>query len=456
MSSLFALLGLGSAGLQAQHAGAAVATNNAANVNTRGYSRQRIDLRENLAAPLVGGVSTGTPQRMASDLLESRARAAYGDAGRSGARAPALLDLEAAMGGATSVDVGLGELWAGLQRVAAMPTDSVVRDAAIAAARSLADGIRERAEAVAKARDDADARVRESVDRASELARQIAESNRQLRASGGDPAAADRRDVAAADLAALVGGEGHLDANGEMRWVLPDGGVLIDGDRASSLEATRDPTTGFHKVELVSSGGQRRDVTSTLDGGSIGGDLAFRDVDAAATATDLDQFAYDLTTVMNAAHRNGAGLDGVGGRDLFVGQAAVAGAASRMTVDPAIVADSRKLGAGTVGAGPGDNRGALGLLALRDQRVAGGGTRTLGDAAIDLTARVGREAAAAGAQQARDGEVADHVAGLRDAVSGVDLDEELSTMVQFQHASEAMTRFLSTVDSMLGDLLQRL
>jgi len=49
-------------------------------------------------------------------------------------------------------------------------------------------------------------------------------------ASGDDPVMRDRRDVAAQDLAALVGGDGRIDADGQMRWVLPDGGVLVDGD----------------------------------------------------------------------------------------------------------------------------------------------------------------------------------------------------------------------------------
>lgn len=455
MADLFALLELGAAGLAAQHTGVAVAGNNTANVNTPGYSRQRVDLRAQLGVPLVGGVSSGPPRRVESELLASRERVARGASGRSGALEPALVDLEAGLVAAgPAIDEHLSRLWVGLERVAAMPTDSLVRDAAIAAARNLADALRSRSEAVAKARSEADARIRNLTDQAGVLAKEIAAANTAVRITG-DPVQRDRRDLAATKLAELIGGEGRIDPDGQMRWILPSGAVVVDGDRAAELTTTPDPVTGFRKVELVDAGG-RHDLTASLDGGALAGELQFRDGDAATTASQLDQLAFDLVTNVNAIHRAGVGLDGVGGRDLFVPLGGAAGAAAQIAIDPALLADSTRLASGGGGAGPSDNAGVLKLLALRDNKVATGGTQTLGEAAIDIIGTVGRQAAGAHAATARDSQISEHLAGLRDALSGVDLDEELAKMVQFQHASEAMTRFVTTIDGMLGDLLNRL
>ncbi|HVV85929.1 MAG TPA: flagellar hook-associated protein FlgK [Kofleriaceae bacterium] len=457
VSNLLSLLDLGAAGIAAQNAGVAVAGNNTANVNTRGYSRQRVDLHAGLAAPLVGGVRSGSAQRYQSNLLSARERISRGSSGHSGARASALLDLQSAVVGGGGIEDSIASLWAGLQRVSSMPTDSMVRQAAINAASDLAEGIAERAAAVAQARADADARIRDAAEQATALAQQIADANKAIGTGGGggDPVAEDNRDEAARQLSDLVGGEGRIDADGQMRWVLPDGGVLVDGDQASTLQATPDAATGFNKVELVT-GNQRRDVTASLDSGSIGGDLSFRDGDARQSADQLDQLAFDFTRAVNAVHSANAGEDGVAGRNLFVAQAGVAGAASRMAVDPALLADPTRLAVAAPGAGIGDNQGVNALLALSDQKVASGGTRTLGDAAIAIGNDLGHAASEAKSASARDGEVADHLASLRDSLSGVDIDEEMSKMVQFQHASEAMTRFVSTVDGMLGDLLDRL
>jgi flagellar hook-associated protein 1 len=90
MSDLMSLLHLGAAGLAAQNAGVSIATNNVANVNTRGYSRQRVDLESLLGAPLVGGVRSGDPQRMADRLLAGRMHTAAGSLAMSQAFADAL------------------------------------------------------------------------------------------------------------------------------------------------------------------------------------------------------------------------------------------------------------------------------------------------------------------------------------------------------------------------------
>ena len=56
MSNLLSLLGLGASGIAAQNAGVSVAANNVANVNTEGYSRERVDLR---AEPMTNRVLPG-------------------------------------------------------------------------------------------------------------------------------------------------------------------------------------------------------------------------------------------------------------------------------------------------------------------------------------------------------------------------------------------------------------
>jgi flagellar hook-associated protein 1 FlgK len=230
MSSLLSLLGLGAAGLSAQHAGVAVASNNAANVNSPGYSRQRLDLRAEIGPPTLGGVRTGRPERWHDELLSRRERES--DAGRAQAQAfaPAMLDLEARLdGGGPPLDRRLATLWAGLERVAAMPSDSLVRAAAIAAAADLAAGFRERAEAVAAARAEADTRIRDQATAVTTAAAELAELNRQ-HAISPDPVIADRRDQAGRKLAELVGGTGsHRRRRPRPLDPAPTAAVLVDG-----------------------------------------------------------------------------------------------------------------------------------------------------------------------------------------------------------------------------------
>ena len=94
MSDLLSLLSLGSNAIQAQNSGLAIATNNVANVNTRGYSRQRVDLNALMGAPLVGGVVAGSPERLQDNLLAGRLRTAGGSLSMSTAFHEAVLDIE--------------------------------------------------------------------------------------------------------------------------------------------------------------------------------------------------------------------------------------------------------------------------------------------------------------------------------------------------------------------------
>jgi flagellar hook-associated protein FlgK len=126
-----------------------------------------------------------------------------------------------------------------------------------------------------------------------------------------------------------------------------------------------------------------------------------------------------------------------------------------MAVDPALLADHGVLATAALGAGPGSTGGAQALAALADAPLAGGGTRRVADEAIDLFAGVGRAAAQAAETLELEGVQLDTLRGLRDALSGVSPEEELVKLTQFQRAHEAATRFVATVDEMLGDLIAR-
>jgi flagellar hook-associated protein 1 FlgK len=455
MSDLLSLLSLGSAAIAAQNTGIAVATNNVANANTEGYSRQRVDLESLEAAPLIGGVRSGTPDRLQNNLLSRQIQTAAGSLAMSQAFADALAELESGVsGGGATIDEQIGSLFASVGQASAGPTDSASRDAVIAAARALVGGIQRRAVNIAEARKAADARIRDGATTATSLAKQLAAANTAI-ARSGDPALRDHRDQMAKQLTGLVGGQARIDRDGQMRFVLEGGAVLVDGGHAAALAATPAAPSGFAKVEVVD-GAARRDITASFGGGSIGAGIKFRDNTAAQTAGKLDQVAFDLATSVNNVHTANAGLDGVTGRPLFTPITQVAGAAAAITIDPAIAADSRLLALAAPGAGPGDNRGALELFGLGTQAVASGGTRTLGDAALDVVSDVALLGADAKGEVTRDGLVADHLAGLRDSLAGVDTQEELTNLARFEHASTAMAKFITTIDGMLGSLIDRL
>jgi flagellar hook-associated protein 1 FlgK len=453
MSDLFSLLSLGSAGIAAQNTGISVASNNVANANTEGYSRQRVDLEALRGSPLVGGVRSGSPDRLADNLLGGRIRLASSSLSMSKTYAMALDDLQNRMTAGGSLGEQVAEMFASYGQAAATPTDPIARANVVESMQQLVEGLHRRAAELASMRQEFNQSIREKVNKAAELADRLAQANLAVSKTN-DPAMKDQRDLVAKQLSELVGGTARIDADGQMRYVLEGGAVLVDGKHAAKLEAGTDPVTGDTTISVVD-GASKRDVTTSVSGGSVGALVGARDGALAKAQTDLDQFAFDLATSSNATHRAHAGLDGVSGRDVFVQPTGVAGAAAAFAIDPGIEADPDTLALGAAGGGPGSNAGALAMFQNASKNLASGGT-TLGDAALGFTSRIGRAAASANADVMRDQLVSENLASLQDSLSGVDLQEEMTNLSRFEHASSAMAKFVSTVDTLLGDIIDRL
>jgi flagellar hook-associated protein 1 FlgK len=45
---------------------------------------------------------------------------------------------------------------------------------------------------------------------------------------------------------------------------------------------------------------------------------------------------------------------------------------------------------------------------------------------------------------------------MRDSISGVNIDEELSNMIKFQHGYAAAARFIATFNTMLDTIINRM
>ena len=104
--------------------------------------------------------------------------------------------------------------------------------------------------------------------------------------------------------------------------------------------------------------------------------------------------------------------------------------------------------------GVSDNRNALALARLQTDRVLADGKTTLFDAYAQLVESVGSRTNEARIQQeAAEGLLAQSV-GLREAVSGVNLDEEAANLIKFEHAYNASARVISVARDIFNVLFQ--
>ncbi|WP_028484822.1 flagellar hook-associated protein FlgK [Thioalkalivibrio sp. ALE17] len=101
---------------------------------------------------------------------------------------------------------------------------------------------------------------------------------------------------------------------------------------------------------------------------------------------------------------------------------------------------------------PGDNRNMLAMNELSDERLVGG-DRTFGDGYNSLLANVGtRTRQAQVAQESADAQLA-QARAQREAVSGVNLDEEAADLIRYQQAYQAAAQVISVSNSLFDSLL---
>lgn len=101
----------------------------------------------------------------------------------------------------------------------------------------------------------------------------------------------------------------------------------------------------------------------------------------------------------------------------------------------------------------GDNTNALALAAVANQGLLSGGRNSLSAANSALVSSVGSKAAQANTQLDAQTALSTQTQAERDAVSGVNLDEEAADLIRFQQAYQAAAQIVSAANSLFDSLL---
>ncbi len=106
--------------------------------------------------------------------------------------------------------------------------------------------------------------------------------------------------------------------------------------------------------------------------------------------------------------------------------------------------------------GIGDGTQALAIAQLRTTPVMVGVTSTFDSYFADAVARVGLKGDEASRSMDTTKLVMKELKDMRDSLSGVNQDEELTKMITYQNAYSAIARFMTAFDQMLQTLINRM
>ena len=451
MSGLNASLATALSGLSAEQGALDATTNNVANVNTPGYSREVPDLVSSnpvVLAPLTfgTGVTLKDIQSIRDPILESRIQQETQTQGQLNALVSALQQTQVNFtSGSGDIGTAISNFFDSINQLSTNPADLSLRQGVVTAADNLATAFNVAANHLTAQRSSLDQSVVQTVGQINQLTQQIAQLNGQIAnlQNVGENAGTfiDQRQQAIDQLSSLVD-VSVIPSDNTLTLTTANGTALVAGQQSFQLQ-TQSTGTGVQDIFA-----QGTDITSTLVSGQLGGLLEARDQQIPAIQKQLDTLAAALATAVNGVQAGGFDLNGNAGTNLFnPSPAGGNGAAASLSVaitDPALVAASSD---GTAGS----NGNAEALYALRDQAFVQGQSPT--DYYSNLVFNVGNATANASAEQNASSLVLQQLNDQRASVSGVSLDEEAANMLRYQQAYAASAQIVSTINSMMQTVI---
>ncbi|MDR7434388.1 MAG: flagellar hook-associated protein FlgK [Armatimonadota bacterium] len=463
MTSAFFGLDIIRRALAAQKLALDVTAHNIANANTPGFSRQEavqattppytIPALNRPAAPgqLGTGVQIAQIRRLRDQFIDAQIRQEGQSAAKWKAIRDALSQVEVIFNEPSDQGLSMvfSRFWNAWQEVARAPETIAVRASLREQAVTLAGAIRHTYEQLKQLRDQVDYSVSIKVDQINTLARQIFDLNRQISniEAMGDQAndLRDQRDLLMEELTKIADVTLSETSTGKL-LVFLQGRPLVGEVKVAELAAVPDPMNGNLRAVQWADTGQ----PVAFNNGEIAALLEIRDMTIPAYQRELDAIAQALMTNVNAQHRAGFDLNGASGGDFFVGAGA-----SDIDVDASIKGDLTRIAASASGA-PGDGRNALSIAQLQFAKVLNGGTATIDDVYRGLISQLGVSAQEAKRLQENQDLLVEQLTLRREAISGVNIDEEVTNMIRYQHAFEAASRLARAYDEILDTLINEL
>ena len=459
MGTINAAFALIAGALDADQAAVNVVSNNVANANTKGYARETPNWQED--PPIVingivigtGVTETGsTAQR--DRVLEERLDQQQQLASASGARLTALDNIQALFpvdsGSASSTagDIGsdITSFFNSFGALEADPSSSALREQVLSSASMLAGDISGAASSLNAQRASLDQQAAGVVSQVNTLTKAIAMLNSQIQSASPDADAGaleDQRQQYLNQLSKLIGiNQVATEGNG-LSIITVSGELLVSQGQSFQLS-----TASVNGVGDVFLGG--KDITSGLvdGGGQLGGYLTARDRDIPSVKESLDQLAYGIAKAVNAQNSAGKDLNGSTGANIFSDPAQVSDSASSMSV---VMTDPAGIAAASATAGSGDNSNAVALASLSNTSVVNGQNpiNYYSNFLSGLGAMVVEVQTANTAQTAS----LTQLQSQRDALSGVNLNDEASALAMLESSYQAASRVFGILNTIMASAL---
>jgi flagellar hook-associated protein 1 FlgK len=470
MSRIWSMMDVGRRSLANSQTALQTTAHNVANKSTEGYSRQRVDIVTNQPVGegrlrLGMGAKASQVNRTNNEYLEKQLEAEGNYLGYHTARSEMLGRVEQVYNEQVNkgLNHSLGNFFNSFRELSNNPESLATRTAVKESAEFLTKDFNRVHTQLTEIQNDADFRISLKVEEINQTTREIAQLNAKVQTVelNGTPAndERDRRELLVKKLGEKVSIKSAEGKDGMLTISVAGTGVLVSGHSQRDLSTAATPGRNGKREGNIDVFYKSTDhstpvnITKQIKGGELGGLLEVRDAVVNEFIGGMDTLAYKIAEEVNMAHVQGYDRAGRTGNAFFETSYGVDGAAENLKVSELVSNDVGSIAAGAQPDAPGDNRMANVLSGLQFKGVFNDGKTTLDDHYNSMVGKIGIEAQRANSAQESQADILGQLKNLRESISGVSIDEEMTKMIEFQKSFDASARLVRTADEMMDTVL---
>ena len=457
MASTGRVLDIARRAMAAQQVAMDTVGHNIANVNTEGYSRQRVSLTPSeptfTANGFIGqGVTVESIHRVHDSFVERQIRSEYQSLEQWNNRETFLTELESIYNepSDTGLSALMSDFWDSWSALSADPQNGSARETVRQVGKHVSSTLNSLYKRLEDFQSDLDEELKVKITEANSYLRQIGNLNNNIIASENNGGTAneyrDRRDQAIKELSGLLNIQTVQRDDGQVTVTL-GGQILVERNQVYELGI--DEVSNGESVVSVPTWSKNGEPIE-IRNGEIYSILQIRDEDIQDEFENIDAIAMALVETINSVHETGYGSDGTTGNQFF--DASTTGARD-IALDDNVLSDLSKIAASNNG-DLGDGSIALSIAQLQEEKVMSNGTQTIDDYYASSIGNLGVRAKEARYMRENQEMMVQQLENQKAAVSGVSLDEEMTLMMQYQTAYQAAARLINTINEMMDTIIQ--
>lgn len=464
------LANIGLSGMTASKAAITTTGHNIANANTDGFSRQRVETETNMPqsygnrGQLGTGTLIGRVSRTNDEYLEKQIREGTRDMSHLEEKQMALKqteDIFNEMNG-DGLNRVVSKFFNEFRKLANEPESPALRQAVREASQAVVNDFHRLRSEVDQVRKHIDSRIEGYTSEVNADAQELKELNMRLLVANASKTPAndleDKRDLVLKKIAGYMDVSTHKDEMGNVVVDIRGVGPLVAGPEVSKFRVERtgpdDQGKPTNAYDVISEAAAHENVTHRVHGGKLGALIEVRDELLSTVVDRLDDMAFSLSKAVNEIHANGVTGDGQQGVVFFKDLDSKERASEYIGLSDSINRNINNIATAVRSNSPGDNRIALAIAGLQDQKLMNGGTSTADEFYNAIVSDVGVASGSVMNKMNQQKDIMLQLNKMRDQISGVSIDEETANLMQFQHTYDASAKVIQVADEMLKTVLE--